>query len=55
MILHCDLKSCNVLLDESMTAYVGDFGIPKFIVGQKSSTLTTTLGTMGYIAPGTIS
>nr|VVW84101.1 unnamed protein product [Nymphaea colorata] len=55
MILHCDLKSCNVLLDESMTAYVGDFGIAKFIVGHKSLTLTTTLGTMGYIAPGTIS
>ncbi|XP_031503890.1 somatic embryogenesis receptor kinase 4-like [Nymphaea colorata] len=51
MILHCDLKSCNVLLDESMNAYVGDSGIAKFIVGDKSSTLTTTLGTMGYIAP----
>ncbi|XP_031492048.1 calcium/calmodulin-regulated receptor-like kinase 2 [Nymphaea colorata] len=33
MIFHCDLKSCNVLLDESMSVYIGDSGIAKFIVG----------------------
>ncbi|CAN6445776.1 unnamed protein product [Victoria cruziana] len=51
IVVHCDLKPSNVLLDENMTAYVGDFGIAKMIVGRKSSTLTTTLGTTGYVAP----
>ncbi|KAF3772829.1 hypothetical protein EJ110_NYTH56888 [Nymphaea thermarum] len=45
--VHCDLT--NVLLDESMTAYIGDFGIAKILVGQNSSTLTATLGTTRYI------
>ncbi|XP_049931214.1 LRR receptor kinase SERK2-like [Nymphaea colorata] len=34
-----------------MTAHVGDFGIAKMLVGHKSSTLTSTLGTTRYIVP----
>jgi len=52
-VVHCDLKPTNILLDESMVAHVGDFGIAKILVENKDYTLTKTLGTLGYIAPGT--
>ncbi|KAI7729160.1 hypothetical protein M8C21_019663 [Ambrosia artemisiifolia] len=51
-IIHCDLKPSNVLLDEDMNARVCDFGIAK-IFGEDDFILrTTTLGTIGYMAPG---
>ncbi|XP_012830023.1 PREDICTED: probable LRR receptor-like serine/threonine-protein kinase At3g47570 [Erythranthe guttata] len=51
LIVHCDLKPSNVLLDEEMVAHVSDFGIAK-LMGEGESTIhTNTLATMGYIAP----
>ena len=35
-----------------MVAHVGDFGIAKILVENKTATQTMTLGTLGYIAPG---
>ena len=35
-----------------MVAYVGDFGIAKILVENKTVTLTKTLGTLGYIELG---
>jgi LRR receptor-like serine/threonine-protein kinase FLS2 len=52
-VVHCDLKPNNILLNEKMVAHVGDFGIAKILVKNKDATQTKTLGTLGYIAPGT--
>ncbi|KAL8481226.1 hypothetical protein ACS0TY_027670 [Phlomoides rotata] len=50
-VVHCDIKPSNVLLDEDMTAHVGDFGISKLFDEGEVMTHTTTLATIGYAAP----
>ncbi|XP_059451129.1 probable LRR receptor-like serine/threonine-protein kinase At3g47570 [Corylus avellana] len=52
-VVYCDLKPTNILVDEDMVAHVGDFGIAKILVENKDDTHTKTLGTLGYIVPGT--
>jgi tRNA A-37 threonylcarbamoyl transferase component Bud32 len=52
-IVHCDLKPTNILLDDDMNAYLGDFGIAS-LIGQSSNTSTGLKGTIGYIAPGIV-
>jgi len=57
-VIHCDLKPRNVLLDLEMTAYVGDFGLAKFMCASStaasanSTSLANLKGSIGYIAPG---
>ncbi|KAL6654821.1 hypothetical protein ACP70R_008286 [Stipagrostis hirtigluma subsp. patula] len=55
-VVHCDLKSSNVLLDADMVAHVGDFGLAKILVEESSSFHQSTSsmgfrGTIGYAAP----
>eukprot|EP00253_Pinus_taeda_P007591 PITA_07591 len=54
-IVHCDLKPANVLLDETMTAHVGDFGISRLIndaaAAASGDTSSHVIGSVGYIAP----
>ncbi|KZT76726.1 putative LRR receptor-like serine/threonine-protein kinase [Dorcoceras hygrometricum] len=51
-VVHCDLKPSNVLLDDAMVAHLCDFGIAKLLHSGVSITITGTLATLGYIAPG---
>ncbi|CAL2267944.1 unnamed protein product [Prunus armeniaca] len=57
IIVHCDLKPTNVLLDEDMVAHVGDFGLARFLLeasenSSQSQTMSVGLkGSIGYIPP----
>uniref|UniRef100_A0ACD5ZJA8 Uncharacterized protein n=1 Tax=Avena sativa TaxID=4498 RepID=A0ACD5ZJA8_AVESA len=53
-IVHCDLKPTNILLDDDMNAYLGDFGIASLVGHSSSNTSIGLKGTIGYIAPGIV-
>ncbi|CAN6566836.1 unnamed protein product [Malus baccata var. baccata] len=51
-ILHFDIKPHNVLLDQTFTPKISDFGLAKLCSKDQSMvSMTTARGTMGYIAP----
>nr|XP_043623681.1 putative receptor-like protein kinase At3g47110 [Erigeron canadensis] len=52
-VVHCDLKPSNVLLDEDMTAKIGDFGLATML-GEKDHSFSSShvlRGSMGFIPP----
>ncbi|AES75306.1 LRR receptor-like kinase family protein [Medicago truncatula] len=56
LILHCDLKPSNVLLDDDMVAHLSDFGIARLVstisgTSHKNTSIIGIKGTVGYAPP----
>lgn len=50
-IVHRDIKSSNILLDENLEPHVSDFGLAKLLVDEDGHVTTVVAGTFGYLAP----
>ncbi|XP_021300902.1 G-type lectin S-receptor-like serine/threonine-protein kinase LECRK1 [Herrania umbratica] len=49
-IIHCNIKPQNILLDDSMTAKISDFGLAKLLRPNQTS-ISGIIGTAGHLAP----
>eukprot|EP00250_Pteridium_aquilinum_P005298 c15412_g1_i1 orf=41-3169(-) len=50
-IVHRDIKSSNILLDEQFEAHLADFGLARLLMATDTHVTTELVGTLGYIPP----
>ncbi|XP_057804280.1 L-type lectin-domain containing receptor kinase S.1 [Salvia miltiorrhiza] len=51
VVVHRDIKSSNVLLDDDLRGRLGDFGLAKLYTHGQVPNTTRVVGTLGYLAP----
>ncbi|PSS05828.1 Receptor-like protein kinase [Actinidia chinensis var. chinensis] len=50
-VVHRDIKSSNILIDNEFNSKVSDFGLAKLLDSGESHITTRVMGTFGYVAP----
>jgi serine/threonine protein kinase len=50
-VVHRDIKSSNILMDDNFDAKLSDFGLAKLLGADSNYVSTRVMGTFGYVAP----